>query len=46
MKQVPVTDLKPGDVIAVEHTPASWTRSFADKVFRVQANLFYDPLRN
>jgi protein involved in polysaccharide export with SLBB domain len=27
--------IKPGDVIAVQHTAASWTRSFASEIFRI-----------
>ena len=32
--------IKPGDVISVGHTPASWTRSFASEVFSINIGWF------
>lgn len=37
--------IRPGDVIAVEHTPGSWTRSLIATVFRAQLNFLVDPTR-
>ena len=37
--QLPV---RPGDVIAVQHTAASWTRSLIAQVFRIQVGVFLD----
>ncbi len=34
--------IKPGDVIAVEHTAASWTRSLIAQIVRVQFGFFVD----
>ncbi len=34
--------IKPGDVIAVQHTPASWTRSFMAEIFRINFGVFID----
>ena len=36
--------IRPGDVIVIEHTAGSWTRSFIATVFRAQMNFFVDPL--
>lgn len=38
--------IKPGDVIAVQHTVASWTRSLIAQVLRFQFGFFVDPRRN
>jgi protein involved in polysaccharide export with SLBB domain len=35
--------IKPGDVIVVEHTPVTWTRSLLAQILTIQFNLFYDP---
>lgn len=35
--------IKPGDVVVVEHTAASWTRSVLAQVLRFQFGLFIDP---
>jgi hypothetical protein len=37
--------IRPGDVIAVEHTAGSWTRTLIATVFRAQVNFFVDPLQ-
>lgn len=34
--------IKPGDVIVVEHTPASWTRSLFAQILRIQFGFFVD----
>ena len=34
--------IKPGDVIVVEHTPASWTRSLLAQVLNIQLGYFVD----
>jgi protein involved in polysaccharide export with SLBB domain len=39
-----VLPIKPGDVIVVEHTPVTWTRSLLAQILTIQFNLFYDPL--
>lgn len=36
--------IKPGDVISVDHTIGSWSRSLIASVFRAQVNFFVDPL--
>jgi polysaccharide export outer membrane protein len=35
--------IKPGDVIVIEHTAATWTRSVFAQVLRIQFGLFIDP---
>ena len=37
--------IKPGDVIAVDHTAGSWTRSFMAQVFRLNFGVFLDSRR-
>lgn len=37
--------IRPGDVITVDHSPGSWTRTLVAEIFRLQINLFVDPLR-
>jgi polysaccharide biosynthesis/export protein len=34
--------IKPGDVIAIQHTPATWSRAFAANVFRINFGWFFD----
>lgn len=34
--------IKPGDVIVVEHTTASWTRALIAEIFRIQFGFFVD----
>lgn len=34
--------IKPGDVIAIQHTPGSWTRSFMAEIFRINFGIFID----
>ncbi len=34
------TRIKPGDIIAVEHTPRTRTNAFLNKVFRVSAGVY------
>lgn len=34
--------IKPGDVIAVQHTPATWSRAFAANIFRINLGWFFD----
>lgn len=36
-------EVRPGDVVSVDHTAASWTRSLIANVFRAQVNFFVDP---
>ncbi len=38
--------IKPGDVIVVEHTPASWTRSLFAQILRIQLGFFVDNRAN
>ncbi len=38
--------IKPGDVIVVEHTAASWTRSLLGQILRVQFGFFVDSRAN
>lgn len=35
--------IKPGDVVVVEHTAASWSRSVLAQILRIQFGLFIDP---
>jgi protein involved in polysaccharide export with SLBB domain len=35
--------IKPGDVISIGHTKASWTRSLLEKIFRINVGYFADP---
>ncbi|MEQ1634666.1 MAG: polysaccharide biosynthesis/export family protein [Planctomycetota bacterium] len=35
--------IKPGDVIVIEHTAATWSRSLLAQVLRIQFGLFVDP---
>lgn len=37
-------EIRPGDVIAVDHTVGSWTRTLIATVLRLQVNFFIDPL--
>ncbi len=37
-------EIRPGDVISVDHTTGSWTRSLIAAVLRLQVNFFVDPL--
>lgn len=43
--QASAVEVRPGDVVAVEHTAMSWTRSLVAAVFRVQVNFLVDPTR-
>lgn len=36
-------EVRPGDVVAVDHTAMSWTRTLIAAVFRVQVNFLVDP---
>ena len=36
--------IHPGDVIAVEHTTGSWTRSLIAEIFQLQVNFFFNPI--
>lgn len=38
-------EVRPGDVVAVDHTAMSWTRSLIAAVFRVQVNFLVDPVQ-
>ena len=38
-------EIKPGDVIYIGHSAASWTRAFAAEVFRINIGFFIDPNR-
>lgn len=38
--------IKPGDVVVVEHTPASWTRSLLAQILRIQFGFFVDQRGN
>lgn len=35
--------LKPGDVIAIQHTPVTWTRTFMAQIFDLNLGIYYDP---
>ncbi len=37
--------IRPGDVISVQHTLGSWSRTLLAEVLRLQVNLFVDPIR-
>jgi SLBB domain len=39
-------EIKPGDVIAVEHTALSWTRSLLSQVLRISLGVWVDPTIN
>lgn len=43
MAQSSSFEIKPGDVIAVEHTALSWTRSLLADVLRINIGFFFDP---
>jgi protein involved in polysaccharide export with SLBB domain len=36
-------EVRPGDIISVDHTAGSWTRSLVAAVLRVQVNFYVDP---
>jgi polysaccharide export outer membrane protein len=38
--------IKPGDVIAIQHTPGSWTRAFMAEIFRVNVGFYVDERSN
>ncbi|MCC7066279.1 MAG: SLBB domain-containing protein [Planctomycetes bacterium] len=38
-------EVRPGDVVSVDHTYGSWTRSLIAAVFRAQVNFLVDPVR-
>jgi len=43
MAQSSAFEIKPGDVIAVEHTALSWTRALLADVLRINIGFFFDP---
>jgi len=42
LAQASALEIKPGDVIVVEHTAASWTRSLLAQILRIQLGFFID----
>lgn len=46
MAQSSSFEIKPGDVIAVEHTALSWTRALLADVLRINIGFFFDPSQN
>lgn len=46
LAQASDVEIRPGDVVAVEHTTGTWTRSLIAAVFRAQVNFLVDPIRN
>ena len=42
LAQSSMLKIKPGDVIVVQHTVASWTRSLMAEILRIQFGFFLD----